>query len=299
MEGSEAASSHSRSRRRARRIRVLPQCRESGRKVGALASVADGVALDVIQAPNWSLESCAGVVLPSSPDIRWLRRPRFRRQFEAFELESGARRCSRPVSSSPRLSAACQASAGKTAWGCSPRTRSGPSVRRSTGPSPRAAEFEQQRRACVEVPHLGGIDPVPVRALAARQQEIDRGRGRAAAVDAPGVAESLAEMSALGMRLEIEAANYIGGEKHRHRVQLFWTAVASIIQDMTPAKNEGCKYGNQINSLNVWRHSPWACCSHSNPPGRQCSRGRQPDLAVMKRDYRRPPPHTIENQSPR
>ena len=44
-----------------------------------------------------------------------------------------------------------------------------------------AAISSSERRAGVEVPDLGGIDAVPMRALAARQQEIDRGRGGAAA----------------------------------------------------------------------------------------------------------------------
>src|SRR5665213_3193824 len=44
--------------------------------------------------------------------------------------------------------------------------------------------FELERRAGVIVPDLGGVDTMPVRALAARQQEIDRGGGGAAVDDA-------------------------------------------------------------------------------------------------------------------
>ena len=42
-------------------------------------------------------------------------------------------------------------------------------------------DLQRQRRARVVVPDLDGIDAMPVRALAARQQEIDRGRSRTAA----------------------------------------------------------------------------------------------------------------------
>jgi hypothetical protein len=69
--------------------------------------------------------------------------------------------------------------------------------------------LERQRAAGMEVPDLDGIDPMPVRALAAREQEIDRGRKRAS-VDRAGMAEGFAKMAALRMRLEIEQTNYVG-----------------------------------------------------------------------------------------
>ena len=72
-------------------------------------------------------------------------------------------------------------------------------------------DLESERRSGVVMPGLDRIDPVPVRALAARKQEVDRGRCRAPALHRAGVAERLAKMSALGMRLEIEQANHIGG----------------------------------------------------------------------------------------
>src|SRR5262249_52387439 len=61
---------------------------------------------------------------------------------------------------------------------------------------------------------LDRVEAMPVGALAAREEEIDRRRGRAAALDAAGVAKRLAEMSALRMRLEIEQPDDVGGGEH-------------------------------------------------------------------------------------
>jgi hypothetical protein len=60
------------------------------------------------------------------------------------------------------------------------------------------------------VPNLGRIDAMPVRALAARQQIIDRCRVRAPAF-ASAIAECFAEMSAFGMRLQPQETDDIGG----------------------------------------------------------------------------------------
>jgi len=60
------------------------------------------------------------------------------------------------------------------------------------------------------VPDLDRIDAMPVRALPARQQVIDRGRVRALAL-VSAIAECFAEMSALGMRLQPQQADDIGG----------------------------------------------------------------------------------------
>src|SRR5581483_3633644 len=70
--------------------------------------------------------------------------------------------------------------------------------------------FELERAAGVIVPDLDGVDAVPVRALAAGQQEQDGGRS-GAAVMAARVAEGLAVMPAFGMRLEPQLADDIGG----------------------------------------------------------------------------------------
>src|SRR5579862_1034423 len=61
-------------------------------------------------------------------------------------------------------------------------------------------DFERKRCAGIPMPHLGGGDAMPVRAFAALEQKIDRGRCR--------VAKRLAEMAAFRMRLEIKEANH-------------------------------------------------------------------------------------------
>ena len=71
-------------------------------------------------------------------------------------------------------------------------------------------DFELERRAGVIVPDLDRVDAVPVRALAARQQELDRGGG-GAAVDVARVAKGLAIVPAFGVRLEIELGDDVGG----------------------------------------------------------------------------------------
>src|SRR5262245_36105082 len=63
---------------------------------------------------------------------------------------------------------------------------------------PSLRDLKRKRGAGVVVPDLGRVDPMPVRALAARQQEIDRSRSCARAFGC--VAEGLAEMSAFRMR---------------------------------------------------------------------------------------------------
>ena len=78
----------------------------------------------------------------------------------------------------------------------------------------RTIDYRQcQRRAAVIVPDLDRVDAVPVRALAARQQKQDRGRG-GAAVDHTGIAEGLAIVPAFRMRLEIERADDVGRRAH-------------------------------------------------------------------------------------
>ena len=78
-------------------------------------------------------------------------------------------------------------------------------------------DLQHQRRAGVKMPDLGGVDAVPVRAFAARQQEIDRGRRGPPAPRIPGyarkggIAKRLAEMAALGMRTQVEQPDDIGG----------------------------------------------------------------------------------------
>jgi hypothetical protein len=67
--------------------------------------------------------------------------------------------------------------------------------------SPRLGDGEFQRRAGMPMPDLDCINAVPVRALAPREQEIDRRRVRAP-IAACKITKCLAEMAALGMRLQ-------------------------------------------------------------------------------------------------
>src|SRR5262249_18121638 len=75
-------------------------------------------------------------------------------------------------------------------------------------------DLEQQRRAGVVVPDLGRIDLVPMPALAARQDVVDRGRCRSS-VRGAGIAERLAIMPAFRMRREIEQPDHLGGREPR------------------------------------------------------------------------------------
>src|SRR5882672_2066956 len=132
------------------------------------------------------------------------------RKLEPREFESGRHRAAdeRPSANAfRRLPGACRYDGLRALAG------------REIGPEPDAldrslvarGDLECERRAGVEMPHLRRIDPMPVRALAAREQKIDRGRSRARAVDRASVPKSLAEVPAFGMRLEIEQADHVGG----------------------------------------------------------------------------------------
>ena len=99
-------------------------------------------------------------------------------------------------------------------------------------PLPAHREFEPQWRACVEVPHLGGIDPVPVRALAPRQQEIDGCRSRLAAGlgEAAGGAVGLTkEPTFQRLWLEAERGNESFGQKTALR-QVLRSSDSCVIQ---------------------------------------------------------------------
>jgi hypothetical protein len=73
------------------------------------------------------------------------------------------------------------------------------------------------------VPDLDRIDPVPMRALAARQQKIDRRRDRAGTLDGFAIFERLdgfaiferlAVVPAFRMRFQIEKLDDLRGRKH-------------------------------------------------------------------------------------
>ena len=109
---------------------------------------------------------------------------------------------------SPVLSAACQAS------GRHDRLRL--LAGRDVGAEPKTplpvivGDLQGQRAAGVIVPDLHRIDAMPVRAFAARQQKIDRGRARAAVGVRAGIAKRLAIMPAFRMRLEFEPRDDVG-----------------------------------------------------------------------------------------
>jgi hypothetical protein len=81
--------------------------------------------------------------------------------------------------------------------------------RRVHGVERRWHQPEAQRAAFEQMPHLVGADPMPCRALAAREEEIDRRQGTAvdaavARTDRCRRAEHLAVMAAFGMRRELQ-----------------------------------------------------------------------------------------------
>src|SRR6202790_1481084 len=88
--------------------------------------------------------------------------------------------------------------------------------RQALDASRRRRDFKRQRRAGIPMPNLDGVDPVPVRALAAPEQKIDRGRRRARSRHLLQIAKRLAKISALRMRLEIEKPDHgIRGQRLR------------------------------------------------------------------------------------
>src|SRR5262249_58706141 len=64
------------------------------------------------------------------------------------------------------------------------------------------SDLRMQGRAGIQMPDRGGSEPMPVRALAAGQQKIDRRRSCAAIAGLLFIAKGLAKMSALGMRFQ-------------------------------------------------------------------------------------------------
>src|SRR6478735_12015465 len=76
--------------------------------------------------------------------------------------------------------------------------------------------FQEQRRAAIPVPHLGGVDAMPARHLSCPEQVKDRGRVRAAFM-AGLVAEGLAEISSFRVWHELQVRDdLVGSERSRH-----------------------------------------------------------------------------------
>src|SRR6185437_3399648 len=139
------------------------------------------------------------------------RRPVLRRQFEFRKIEPG------------RDGAADQCPVAG-ALGRLPGVRRHDSLRhfaggeigaeRNAASSGIVGDLERQRIAGVIVPDLDRINAVPVRAFATCQQEIDRGGEGAAVGIAARIAKGLAVMAALGMRLQFEPRDDVGGRHH-------------------------------------------------------------------------------------
>src|SRR6266404_1400891 len=81
--------------------------------------------------------------------------------------------------------------------------------------------LQDQRAFSVIMPDLLRVDAMPVRALAARQQEIDRGRQRASVRVEAGVAKRLAIVPAFRMRLQFEPRDDVGGGRYSAHQDLF------------------------------------------------------------------------------
>jgi hypothetical protein len=76
---------------------------------------------------------------------------------------------------------------------------------------PIIGNLQTQRAAGVIMPDLHRVDAMPVRAFAARQQEIDRGGERAAVGIEAAVAKRFAIVATFGMRLQFQPRDDVGG----------------------------------------------------------------------------------------
>src|SRR5208283_4467599 len=126
-----------------------------------------------------------------------MRRPSRRRQLEARKREA-RRDCAsgqRPVAEARRGLPGVGGDNGLRAFAGGEIGAEADALDRRAGVE---RNLELERGAGIMVPGLGGVDAMPMGALAARQQEIDGGRG-----GAPGavrlVAKGLAKMAAFGM----------------------------------------------------------------------------------------------------
>ena len=156
----------------------------------------------------------AGSTWRKAATPRWskLKAPSPSAPVRSLRTESPARPCNRPASSRPALRGLPRAHR-HHALRPFALARSGPSMM-SLRFFP-VRDLKPQRRAGIPMPGLHRIDPVPVRAFAAREQEIDRGRDRTLAVDGAAVAKCFAIMSAFRMRPKAENADDVGsGEGH-------------------------------------------------------------------------------------
>src|SRR5262249_21747546 len=73
----------------------------------------------------------------------------------------------------------------------------------------------------------GGVDAMPVRALAGRKQVVDRRAGRARSLGR-GDAVRLRVVAALGVRLEAEFGDDVCGAAHALKLSLRWRSSAEV-----------------------------------------------------------------------
>ena len=137
-----------------------------------------------------------------------MRRPTRRRHFEFGKLKAGRNRTSdqRPVTERLRRLPRLRRHDGL--WALAGRKIV---AQRDELTLPVCSDSKFERRAGVKVPDFDNVDTVPVRALAARQQKINRSRRGTSAVDLARIAKHFAEMPALRMRFQIERPDYFGG----------------------------------------------------------------------------------------
>src|SRR5258708_19191008 len=154
----------------------------------------------------------------SESNISLLREPIRFGQFEFCKIESGRNGASdqRPVAAAlgrlPRLSGHDRL-----------RLFAGAEMGTEPDRTPAAVigDVQGQRAAGVIMPNLDCIDAVPVRALAVRQQEIDRRRCGASAGAEAGVAKRLAIVAAFGMRSQFKPRDDVGSGWRRVHQDLF------------------------------------------------------------------------------
>src|SRR5579871_699431 len=96
-------------------------------------------------------------------------------------------------------------------------------------------DLQAQCTAGVIVPNLGGIDAMPVRAIAARQEEVDRGGQRSTLSIAARVAKRFAIVAAFGMRPELEPSDDVGRGEFRVHQDLFLRSRSSRKTSIAPA----------------------------------------------------------------
>src|SRR4051794_1914894 len=175
----------------------------------------------------------SGAHLRDSMALPTLRRlPIFRRQFKSRKIETGRDGASgqRPVAVTfGGLPCLCGHSGLRHFAGGKMGSEYNDALAFAIG------NLKRQRTARVIMPDFYRVDAVPVRALAARQQEIDRGRKRASIRIEARVAKSFAKMSALGMRLERKPRDDFGCVRRRIHQDLFLRSRSSPNTSAAPA----------------------------------------------------------------